>query len=990
MWHRKTSLSRERIIERFWSECEPERGRSSLNTALWSIRRCLRDGGIDADAALSANKTQVVWLADGQLDICDFEELAKSTEITHLREAVALFRGDFLDGDYSEWSVAQRERVGAILERLLGELVAREGDVEAARRLIDLGSFDETPYATVIRAELQSGNHTGALNVAQRFRLAMHEVGASPSQAFEDQVAGLLPSERASNLVVLPFCGRTGELKTLEAAFLAATQGHGGVIILHGNAGEGKSELLAQAELAASHVALRVVKIAARADDARAFGPWALLYEQVTGTSFPAFLQAGGDAQRLSDAFAELLSENTVLLVDDAQFLTGDACAVLLHLGNARSTSNLLLIIATRPENSRNLLSAMPQASNLELGYLPLEDIAHVLASVATQGAHHLAEFLFERSGGHAFFLTKLFESLVSSGLVRQHGNAWVISESITTDAETPKSIRDFIVSRLHARGEDATTIACALALEPDASSSDLSVATQLSEARTLDAIDDLIGLGFLDQPERGPEFRFRHDLIRETAFRALNSGRRVQMHRAFAQHFESDERRESMVRRAQHLRASGQVLAAAKAFAKAAYAVLEVNARNDALEWALAGIDVVKNLKPSVRMHSVLAELYEVATRASEETNNRKEALVYSNHRLDHARHAEDPALVCRALTRRAVIYLELAPPEQAFGDAREAIQIAEELGDAKLLIFAYIRQSLCQQFLGQGEEATQSARRAVEMARRLGEPQVLASAMERLLAVLCIWNNLDEAQDLAHEGLEFARRADLRTEATFRTRRSCLFYLLDRIDAATDELSIVAELIESATTSGKLFRLHGQSVSLLLFAHDAQVATLALAQGSWDDLLSAANRLRANHVANGYSRRGIADLYLIEGLLGRNAPGDAEQAWTLAQSLPSHPVAKGIVGMGLLRESVLARSALRLQRHDAHALLHHAVDALVAQVLVTPMDGGREFRVLAQAATEAGLASLAADLYARSANLQRSKNLSLASPPEIHAIAG
>ena len=61
VWNPSTEFSRERIIELFWPECDPERGRSSLNTALWSIRRSLRDAGTDPAGFLAADKTKVAW-----------------------------------------------------------------------------------------------------------------------------------------------------------------------------------------------------------------------------------------------------------------------------------------------------------------------------------------------------------------------------------------------------------------------------------------------------------------------------------------------------------------------------------------------------------------------------------------------------------------------------------------------------------------------------------------------------------------------------------------------------------------------------------------------------------------------------------------------------------------------------------------------------------------------------------------------------------------
>ncbi len=998
--HRGVELSRESITELFWSDCTPERGRSSLNTALWSIRRALRDGGVDADAALTAKRAHVVWRLETDLDLRTFAEGAASDDVSSKRAAIALYRGEFLEGDYAEWSVAQRERAASTYDGLLADAVARDGDVASARLLIERGSFDEAPYATVAAAELDAGRRSAAAALVERYRAVLVEIGASPSAAFEAQFANVrAPAERPPDDVAIPFCGRRTELAAVARAFAQTAAGQGGVLIVHGAAGEGKTELLRHAERVAIETDVRIVPVAARADDPHSFGPWARLHEELTRTPFTAFLAAGGDATTLADALRHALGVGTALLVDDAQYLTGDALQVFVRLASGAAEGAVQLVVATRPEGLRRLMARLPHATTLELGLLSLDDLRTAIARVAPESAAALADFLFARSGGHAFFATKLFESLVRSGTLQRSRDAWVLAGKLGAEAQTPATIRDFLESRLYANGDDPATVACAFALEPDATAEDLVAVCALGEGRTFDAIDDLIGLGLLEQPASGPEFRFRHDLMREAAGRALNSGRRVQLHRAFARHFEHDERRESLVRRAAHLRASGQVLAAAHAFARAAYAVLEVNARIDALDWATAGIAVAKRLRPSEQMHRVLSELHEVATRACEEAGERTDALAHANARLAHAREAGDGVLVCRALTRRAALFLEAFPPDAALVDTDEAVELGTALNDDRLLVYGLVRQSMCRQFLGDEAGAIASARSALACAERTGSARLRATALERLLAVLCIWLHFEEATAIADRALDQARRADARTEAAVRTRRASLWYLCERFDECRRELEIVAGILESSHGTIAMPALHGISVLLLRFSYDALAANLALAGHAWEEALLIADRLLANPMSEGYSRRGIASLCRIEALLGRNERGDAEQALVAARALPLDPVAKGVVGMSLARESALAWAAVRTHAADAPQLLRDAAQALERQVRQTPLDADRAFAALAAAADEIGMEEFAAEMRERASSLRmqrlksatarRSRNPSSASPAGIRVSA-
>jgi DNA-binding SARP family transcriptional activator len=153
IWHRGTELSRERLVELFWPDAEPARGRSNLNTALWSIRRMLRAIDADSNAALAANKTRAIWLAQTSLDIREFEQNATAQDPDQHRRALELYQGEFLDGDYSDWSIAIREQMSRIYETLLSEAVSAGSDIVSAQRLIDRGNLDEAPYDLKKKAE---------------------------------------------------------------------------------------------------------------------------------------------------------------------------------------------------------------------------------------------------------------------------------------------------------------------------------------------------------------------------------------------------------------------------------------------------------------------------------------------------------------------------------------------------------------------------------------------------------------------------------------------------------------------------------------------------------------------------------------------------------------------------------------------------------------------------------------------------------------------
>src|SRR5579872_1928015 len=151
--NRGTDSARERLLEIFWPDVEPENARNSLNTALHSIRSCLRRAGADADGFLVATKSVIRWSADTTVDAVRFAALAGRDEAAALQEALQLYRGDFLEGDYDPWAAAERERLTMLYESVLAKMVATTRDPEAARTLIARNPYAEDAYAALIEAE---------------------------------------------------------------------------------------------------------------------------------------------------------------------------------------------------------------------------------------------------------------------------------------------------------------------------------------------------------------------------------------------------------------------------------------------------------------------------------------------------------------------------------------------------------------------------------------------------------------------------------------------------------------------------------------------------------------------------------------------------------------------------------------------------------------------------------------------------------------------
>ena len=258
--HANHDLARERLLEMFWHEFEPERAREGLRTALSSIRSALRQAQQDPDGVLFADKYIVRWIAPTQLDAARFEELARGATSAEKRRALETYGGDFLEGSYEEWAVGERDRIAALYEAVLAELVEQERDVDAARALLARNPFHEDSYATLIDAHLRASRPAAAAELIARYRAAMCEIDAEPSAAFEERFAHvraspLLPPKLHGVEVagagtagetnvpeqLTSFVGRSEDLQLVEQLTRASR-----LVTLVGPGGIGKTRLATQ------------------------------------------------------------------------------------------------------------------------------------------------------------------------------------------------------------------------------------------------------------------------------------------------------------------------------------------------------------------------------------------------------------------------------------------------------------------------------------------------------------------------------------------------------------------------------------------------------------------------------------------------------------------------------------------------------------------------------------------------------------------------
>ena len=969
-------VSRERILELFWPDADPERARGNLNTALWSARRCFREAGRDPDQFVIANKSTVRWVAEVHFDVAHFIALANDPNPNRQHTALALYKGDFLEGCYDDWSVAERERISGIFEALLNTIVKQSHDVGAAQRLISRNPYGEDAYAVLIDSELSAGRPFAAAAIAEKCRSALKEVGAVPSSAFEERYGSLerpLPATADTDVLLrLPFVGREAELAALDAAFVHATAGEGSIILLHGEAGIGKSALLTRAVRVAGDRSLRLVLIPSGEQDIGNFGPWPNLFETLTGGDFSTFLSSpsGNTAIAIAERLHAALPAKGAVFLDDAHQLRGEALDVLGRFVYLAAASHAI-VIGLRPEALHQLRALLANVRHEELALGPLAREAWESALMGVVGDEQipLLDAVYERTEGHPLFFCGLIQSLVQKGTILRTDGRWRIATDHPPTLELPPTLKSFIETRLRARGEDAAAVACALALEPTASSQDIADALGVGEERVLDAMDDLIALGLVTQPAIGPQFQLSHDLVREVAGALLNAGRRARLHRSFAELLERRGAPGSAVRRAGHLALCQDHVGAGEASAAAADEALASRAALDALDRCDTGITALASAVQTEHVRALTARLQQLQAVAFIEIGHAQPAVDAANGAVSSGRDSVDAHQMGYLLLTRAEAYGIALRPDYQLRDCAELLELSKVLHDDSLRARALCLAADAHRMQGSASEALDVASNASDIAVGCGDWQAAAIAACGLLRAQLTWWRFAEIPKTLERGFKAAAKAGPHAESALTATRALLWHAVERHDNALRDLEMAKSLASSEHVERQQWRKFGSSWHQLFFLIEYTRSVVAAADKRWDEALGAeALPTRYSGLLRGPAAGNAVLLVRIDAMLGRNAPSDTERASALASELRASPVAQSEFGWSDCSALALARIAARLRAVDAAVSMRRALDVLEGNGHRTPLLVDRAFETLACTAQEVRVGSITARARERS----------------------
>ena len=347
--------------------------------------------------------------------------------------------------------------------------------------------------------------------------------------------------------------GRLGERETLDRLLDGAREERGAVLVLHGEAGVGKTRLLEYAPEAAED--FRTVSISGVEGEMelpfaavqQLVAPFAELTEHLPGPQRDAldvaFGLAGGPApERFLVGLATLgvLSEAAeeqplLVLVDDAQWLDDSSAHALAFVARRLAAERIVLLFASRRPG--DLFDGLPQ---LEVGPLGRVDSRALLESaLPTRLDEHVLDRIVLETRGNPLALLELPRGLTPVQLAGGFG--------LPATKTMPANIEESFTRRLAGLPYDARRFLLLVSADSVGDPALLwRAAQELGIAGS--AVDTLETEGFL---QVGPRVVFRHPLIRSAVYGGAGVKERSAIHRALA---EATDPRIDPDRRAWHL----------------------------------------------------------------------------------------------------------------------------------------------------------------------------------------------------------------------------------------------------------------------------------------------------------------------------------------------------------------------------------------------------------------------------------------------------
>jgi DNA-binding NarL/FixJ family response regulator len=385
--------------------------------------------------------------------------------------------------------------------------------------------------------------------------------------------------------VVCPvLIGRTPHAAALGQLFQLAKSGSGRTVLIAGEAGVGKTRLVAEARAYAADQGFYVFQGACfQTDSASPYAPLLdLLRTRFAGQPLAAITAALGPAAPLlcpllpdlvslssdrsplqphnlaqekhqliaafTQSFMRQTAEHPVLvIVEDLHWSDDSSLECLYHLARSCRQHPLVMLLTYRnddvPPRLRHWLAQLDRerlAQELTLTCLSRSEVDAMLRAIFVLSRPVRVEFLdaiYALTEGNPFFIEEVLTSLIASGDIFYRDGGW--DRKPLGELRIPRSVQDAVAQRAARLSEEARELLrLAAVVGRRFDFAFLQALTQHDEAHLLALLKELVASGLVVE-KTADQFAFRHALTREAISADLLARERRALHQVIAETME-------------------------------------------------------------------------------------------------------------------------------------------------------------------------------------------------------------------------------------------------------------------------------------------------------------------------------------------------------------------------------------------------------------------------------------------------------------------
>jgi DNA-binding CsgD family transcriptional regulator len=347
-------------------------------------------------------------------------------------------------------------------------------------------------------------------------------------------------------LAIPPIRGRAGELKVIGALMAALVQGRGGVLVIEGPPGIGKSRLLTEVMTLADKSGVRT--LFGEAFEYQQTVPFFSLFMATLRADPPvgdpdALRRLGGSedlrywvVHDLADAIGAAAAQTPVAIVlEDIHWADTGTLLALRSLATARPDVAVLWVLTARTGAGgpavQETLSVLQRANAtiLRVAAMSPDAVAEMVCDSVRANADESLLNLAAKAHGNPFLVSELLGGLGEEGRLTVSGG-----RAVATGHALPRRLGAGMQQRLDHLSSGASEVVRVASVLPDRFSARLLAAVlERQPSSLLAAVEEAVRADLLVEDDE--QLRFRHDLLREATRQSLPQSLRRAMERQSA-----------------------------------------------------------------------------------------------------------------------------------------------------------------------------------------------------------------------------------------------------------------------------------------------------------------------------------------------------------------------------------------------------------------------------------------------------------------------